>query len=574
MLTRYLVFALAAFCLLCTESSAATLIRQRLVTDGSVDPPGDRIDVVIAFEPDEKEVRLEVHALVVATAEEQSVERVAAKGSRNRDADGRFKKTVIVKRPGTGAIGRFSVAIAYADLTLGPDVHRLAYEVYAYAGEQLQFVKPTRLTKVEVTGRTRSELTLVTATERPDSIVKPINAYRLDGDEKEVRQIELKTTRYRPEEKSTVQKVAIPGEFIRSELATVAKSDGEGRAQPSVPLEELRPKAERTVFFATNRKTSDNGKFAAELSEALRYGSCTVNIPVDSHKRGSLELPPNVRDWWKKYDPGKYFYVYDTRIVPREQFVKGLAEDDVLLYVHGFNNSFENAILSAAQLKHDLEFPGKATTFTWPGDTKRGLGLLGGYRTAEQHATKSVDSLAELLQALLDHRDQASTRFDIHVIAHSLGNRVLLDAVHRLVSDKRVNPGSKVFANVVLAAADVDWPTFAAQAPSLVSCAKRVTYYYSTQDFPLKLSKTLHGDKPPIGLCPLLHPQVDTINADNVNEFAIGFGHRYFSSSNPMLVDLNLLLVNSLMPDGRQPPLGNRQEIAGHAHWEFVPVTN
>jgi len=41
-----------------------------------------------------------------------------------------------------------------------------------------------------------------------------------------------------------------------------------------------------------------------------------------------------------------------------------------------------------------------------------------------------------------------------------------------------------------------------------------------------------------------------------------------------MLVDLNLLLVDRLMPDGRQPPLGNRQEIAGHAHWEFVPVTN
>jgi esterase/lipase superfamily enzyme len=127
-----------------------------------------------------------------------------------------------------------------------------------------------------------------------------------------------------------------------------------------------------------------------------------------------------------------------------------------------------------------------------------------------------------------------------------------------------------VFANVVLAAADVDWPTFALQAPSLVGCTRRVTYYYSTIDFALQLSKSLHGGKLPIGLSPLFRPDVDTINADRVNEMAVGFGHRYFSSSNPLLVDLNLLVVGGLVPDKRQPPLGNKQAIAGYTHWEFV----
>jgi esterase/lipase superfamily enzyme len=161
----------------------------------------------------------------------------------------------------------------------------------------------------------------------------------------------------------------------------------------------------------------------------------------------------------------------------------------------------------------------------------------------------------------------------VHVIAHSLGNRILLEAVHRLVVEKRIKGRANVFGNVVLAAADVDWPTFATQAPSVVSCTKRLTYYYSTEDFALKLSQTLHGQKPPIGLCPMLHPHVDTINADNVNELAIGFGHRYFSSSCPMLVDMNLLLTIGLPPDERQPPLGNKQVIAGYSHWEFVPFS-
>ncbi len=107
----------------------------------------------------------------------------------------------------------------------------------------------------------------------------------------------------------------------------------------------------------------------------------------------------------------------------------------------------------------------------------------------------------------------------------------------------------------------------------MVSCAKRLTYYYSTEDYALKISQMLHGQKPPIGLCPVLHPRVDTINGGNVNEFAIGFGHGYFSSSNPMLVDMSLLPVTGVAPDKRQPPLGNKQLVAGYSHWKFAPIT-
>jgi len=107
----------------------------------------------------------------------------------------------------------------------------------------------------------------------------------------------------------------------------------------------------------------------------------------------------------------------------------------------------------------------------------------------------------------------------------------------------------------------------------VVSCAKRLTYYYSTEDYALKISQMLHGQKPPIGLCPVLHPRVDTINGGNVNEFAIGFGHGYFSSSNPMLVDMSLLPVTGVAPDKRQPPLGNKQLVAGYSHWKFAPIT-
>ena len=39
---------------------------------------------------------------------------------------------------------------------------------------------------------------------------------------------------------------------------------------------------------------------------------------------------------------------------------------DVLLYIHGFNETFETAARSAGQLSHSREFQGRTAWFTWP----------------------------------------------------------------------------------------------------------------------------------------------------------------------------------------------------------------
>ncbi len=382
MFIRGLTMTIAVWWAIETPLLAASLLDLRLVTDGSVDPPGDRLDVTVAFGPGEAQVRLQVQAMLVTGSDRSAVERVKARGEPNPNPAGFFQKSLTVSPRPDAPLGSASVVVPYAELALPPGTHLLAYEVQGYVGTALHFVRPTRLTQVRVSEQARTRLTLTSSRPEARPVRRQLDAYELRGEAASKRRVSLTTTKYVPAEQRTEQAVEIPGEFVRSEASVLSKDLGDS-PEAWIPLEELRPKHERTVHFATTRRAAEAGGFGAEIGDAVQYGSCTVNVPVDNHRRGALELPPGVRNWWKQFDPAKFFYVYDTNMVSQEQFMQALSADDVVLYIHGFNTSFQHAVLTAAQLKHDLEFPGQVAAFSWPGDPA-GSGLLGGYRLAEE----------------------------------------------------------------------------------------------------------------------------------------------------------------------------------------------
>jgi len=336
------------------------------------------------------------------------------------------------------------------------------------------------------------------------------------------------------------------------------------------------------VYFATNRAKDKLRHYGDHISPRVAWGRCLVNIPVTSHQRGKLELPKKPRNWWQPVSGDfrkKYFHIESLDEMSFDSLRGKFSRGDVLLYVHGFANTFADAVLRAAQLRHDIEFRGPVAAFTWPADADiGGADVEKQYRRRESDAEQSVPRLVEVLRRLVQQQRTKGGGHKIHIIAHSLGCRVLVKAVSALKSSN--SSGRKlaeVLGHIVLAAPDVDWPTFALHGPRLVAACQRVTYYYSTTDLVLVLSRTLHK-MPPIGLSPLLHPGVGIINADNANNWSymFGFGHSYYSSSNRVLTDLHLVLVDGLKPEDRQAPrgsIGNRQTIDALEHWEFIRKT-
>jgi len=336
-------------------------------------------------------------------------------------------------------------------------------------------------------------------------------------------------------------------------------------------LSEVATREERTVYFATNRREVQNDetpdieawtRFGIENSEELTLGRCTVNFPVRHHKRGGLEIV----SLFERADPERHFLVEALRQLSKEEFSESVQKDDLLLFVHGFNNTFSDAILRAGQLHYDSEFPGIVLAFSWP---SLGSATTEDYKKDTDKAEKSVRALADLLENLTDVAATSTPPKKVHVMAHSLGNRLLLAAIHDLARRDVWKPGQRSLGQIVLAAPDVGALRFNNIVGYAVKSAERVSYYYCRSDLALKISQTINNYEP-VGLYPFFMDGLDTINADGVDTSFIG--HGYYGSSPKVLADFNLLFRYNDGPSQRRPPLSTHARVYDHDHWSFLAI--
>jgi esterase/lipase superfamily enzyme len=329
------------------------------------------------------------------------------------------------------------------------------------------------------------------------------------------------------------------------------------------------PEPQRTVHFATNRRQLANSGIAITApyfditpTDDVTYGSCVVNFPLLHHQTGQLELP----EWWKPREPGKHFLIESLTQIPRDEFLAALGHDDVLVYVHGFNTTFEFAVLRTAQLQYDLGFAGTGLAFCWPsrGDVNK-------YQEDAAQVGGAARKLAEVLRNLIQSVGGSATGpRKIHLIAHSMGCRVLLNAIYQLHRDGHLPPDGKPWGQVVLAAPDVGATMFNNLLPYTIRSADRVTYYYCRQDVALATSQRANYYEP-VGLLPFFQLGIDTINADGTDTSF--FGHGYYASSPKVLLDMHLMIQFGQKPGERMPPLASHNLIFGHDHWSFTPLS-
>src|SRR5262245_37856345 len=127
------------------------------------------------------------------------------------------------------------------------------------------------------------------------------------------------------------------------------------------------------VLFATNRAlvAGEAARFGADPGVDLSYGFCDVSIPRD-HRMGELEAPSIWRLQFRE-DPEKHVVLVSTKSEAASEFyaqiatrVAESASRQALVFVHGFNQTFEDATKRTAQIAYDLAFDGPAIAFTWP----------------------------------------------------------------------------------------------------------------------------------------------------------------------------------------------------------------
>lgn len=325
-----------------------------------------------------------------------------------------------------------------------------------------------------------------------------------------------------------------------------------------------------SVFYATDRRIK-NGTTGAHLQfedgrggDLLSYGVADVTIPA-AHKIGKLERP----SIWKlqfSEDKGKHIVIATCKGMNIEEWnslVKGrmhkTGKTSALVFVHGYNVSFDDAIRRSAQIGFDLQFDGVISTYSW-GSAAR----LDGYFADEDTVRLSEPLFEQFLMNL--HRNVGVQT--IHIIAHSMGNRLVVGAIANMP-----NVISPILTEVVMAAPDIDASLFRAAISGLSGKAARYTLYGSKNDKALVTSKRLRQGFPRAGdggANVVVVNGVETVDASAVGDDLFGLGHGYFASKRTVLTDLAYLIRDSLSASRRH---GLREETTsdGLTYWLFQP---
>jgi esterase/lipase superfamily enzyme len=227
--------------------------------------------------------------------------------------------------------------------------------------------------------------------------------------------------------------------------------------------------------------------------------------------------------------------------------------DQILVYVHGFNVSFEKAALRAAQIGFDLNVPVTAA-FCWASK-----GSLEAYVADEDTIKLSAQHLADFLSLLHANFPERT----INIMAHSMGNRALMDVLQNAERYPALS-GAK-FGQIFLAAPDIDARLFRQAAAAYSRLSARTTLYVCSVDRALQASGRAH-DNFRTGYCPpvTVVKGIDTIEATNVNLDMLG--HSYYAEAASLLYDMASLLRID-MPPAQRPALFQAKSDDGAAYW-------
>jgi len=162
---------------------------------------------------------------------------------------------------------------------------------------------------------------------------------------------------------------------------------------------------------------------------------------------------------------------------------------DVLIYVHGFKQTFETAALDAAHLSDGIRFRGQTMVFSWP--SKAGLF---DYAYDRDSAMWSRDGFERVLQSVVT----SSSAGRVHIVAHSMGTMLTLESLRQLYARSGDAVAGRIGA-VVFAAPDIDMDVFSSSINRIGPLSRKITVIAATNDRALALSGQIAGGMTRVG---------------------------------------------------------------------------
>lgn len=247
-----------------------------------------------------------------------------------------------------------------------------------------------------------------------------------------------------------------------------------------------------SLLVATTRAPAEDKAvlFGGERGTGLKVDAVTVSIPPAANRKvGQVQWPKKLPP-----DPLKDFSTISvepvTSAAGTRSWIKRHSPKDrrVLVFVHGFNNRYEESVYRFAQIVHDSGTDVVPVVFTWPSRAS-----IFDYNYDKESTNYSRDALEEMLTRLA----KDSSVSDITVMAHSMGTWLAVEALRQMaIRNGHVLPKIN---NVILAAPDLDVDVFGRQYASLGKDKPKFTLFVSQDDRALSLSRRISGNVDRLG---------------------------------------------------------------------------
>lgn len=298
------------------------------------------------------------------------------------------------------------------------------------------------------------------------------------------------------------------GMYFRLLFAALALSGCVARGELSFSTVEAPGSVFRQVHVVTSREPVVPGYFGIERAFEPTFARYEVSIPAN-HVVGQVDLPRSSVD----ADPHLHFVTrewsaYRTNSaweagVRQEMLALPRGQRELVIFVHGFNNTFAEGLYRAAQLAEDYRLTGVMAHFSWPSAANPLT-----YAYDRDSVLFSRDSFAQMLDS--------ATRVGaerVLVVAHSMGSLLTMEALS-LISKQRPGWVARNISAVVLMSPDIDPDIFQTQARGLGSFPQEFIVFSSQKDRALALSARLTGQNERLG---------NVQDIEGISEFPITF---------------------------------------------------
>jgi esterase/lipase superfamily enzyme len=347
------------------------------------------------------------------------------------------------------------------------------------------------------------------------------------------------------------------------------------------------------VFFGTDRKRiqrqPEGGEgqlrnldikaaFDSNRNHQITLGKAIVTVPR-KHKAGQVERPwrltiAGFTAYEESENPNHHFIIKSIDVYDRNRFVMEANDvisrsetykDQAFIFIHGYNIEFNDALFRTAQIAFDLQFDGAAFLYSWPS-----AGDPTAYQGDRSAATQSYTYIEEFLKLAVE-KTKAKT---VHIVAHSMGNVPLLNALENIARSGGFRD-TKTVGQLVLAAPDVDRDEFANRLRSLQTIRAGGTLYASRQDKAMQISRVWNGgvpragDVPPDG--PLISKAIYTIDASYLGTQVFAINHNGYAESLDLMKDISQLFRYGKHPPNDRWPMLRVMNTPKGSYWQYPP---